>query len=339
MYSGDTIFKYQQNMSSKIPNICVFEQIKFLFEKANSISPIYKSKKIDLFWRIGEMIHKYQMDKKEIATLANWFSSFLDNPPTFIFLEELFHFYKYYPLKERLYFELTWSHYQQLIKVEHKIERDFYAFHSTKEAWTVLQLRRQIRTHYFDRLLCSNSKDAEVPLIIKKPTDVLKQNYLLEFLSINQHGFLEKDLEDALIQDLKNFLLELGSGFAFVDRQKRIVAPTGKGFYIDLVFYNYLLKRFILIDLKTGTLAHQDIGQMDMYVRIVDEKWRRPTDLPTIGLLLCGQLEETIVRYSALHDSKQLYAAAYALEQPSKENLAIDKKNKQWLQELLEKKT
>jgi len=182
MYSGDTIFKYQQNMSSKIPNICVFEQIKFLFEKANSISPIYKSKKIDLFWRIGEMIHKYQMDKKEIATLANWFSSFLDNPPTFIFLEELFHFYKYYPLKERLYFELTW----------------------------------RIRTHYFDRLLCSNSKDAEVPLIIKKPTDVLKQNYLLEFLSINQHGFLEKDLEDALIQDLKNFLLELGSGFFII---------------------------------------------------------------------------------------------------------------------------
>lgn len=325
-------------MSTLNSDVTVFQQINSLLEQAKNISPIYKSKKIELFWQIGELMNKQGMDSKEVYALSNWFDSITDNPPSFIFLEELLHFYQNYATKESLYFELSWSHYQQLIKIENKVERDFYSFHAAKEAWTVRQLCRQIKTQYFERLLCSDKRKIDKPFRIEEPIDVIKQNYLLEFLSIDSNSFVEQDLEEALLQDLKNFLLELGSGFAFVDRQKRIVAPTGKCFYIDLVFYNYLLRRFILIDLKTGILAHQDIGQMDMYVRLVDEKWRRPTDHPTIGLLLCGQLDETIARYSALYNSEQLYAAAFALEQPTKESVTIQKQNKQWVQEVLTQK-
>ena len=325
-------------MSTTNPNTSLSQRINILLTQAKNISPIYKSKKIELFWQIGALMNKHGMESKEVYTLANWFATITDNPPSFLFLEELLHFYQNYATKESLYFELSWSHYQQLIKIKNKPERDFYSFHAAKEAWTVRQLCRQIKTQYFERLLCSDRRKTDKTFRIEEPTDVIKQNYLLEFLSIDAHSFVEQDLEEALLQDLKKFLLELGSGFAFVDRQKRIVAPTGKCFYIDLVFYNYLLRRFILIDLKTGVLAHQDIGQMDMYVRIVDEKWRRPTDNPTIGLLLCGQLEETIARYSALHNSEQLYAAAFALEQPTKKSVAIQKQNKQWVQEVLAQK-
>jgi len=323
-------------MSSSISNIALFKQIEFLLTKAKAISPIYKSQRIDIYWRIGEILAKNQVVITDLCELTNWFTAFSKLRPSLLFFEELLLCYQYYPTKNSLYFELSWTHYQQLIKIEPKVARDFYTFHAAKEGWTVRQLRRQISTRYFERLLTSieETTTRDTPAI-QEPSDVLKKQYLLEFLAIHPQPFLERDLENALIKDLQYFLLELGSGFAFVNRQKRIVAPTGKCFYIDLVFYNYLLRRFILIDLKTGTLTHQDIGQMDMYVRIVDEKWKQASDQPSIGLLLCGQLDETVIRYSAIHDSPQLYAAAYSLAQPSAESIALHQKDKAWVQEIL----
>ncbi|MBQ4513443.1 MAG: DUF1016 domain-containing protein, partial [Anaerolineaceae bacterium] len=155
----------------------------------------------------------------------------------------------------------------------------------------------------------------------KAPEDIIRDPYVLEFLGIKQNAdFYEKDLENALISELQNFLLELGRGFSFVARQKHIDLD-GEHFYIDLVFYNYILKCFVLIDLKTGKLTHQDIGQMDSYIRIFDELQKGDDDNPTIGIILCSQKNEAIARYSVLNDKKQLFASKYQLTLPTAEEL------------------
>ncbi|MBU1053101.1 MAG: DUF1016 family protein [Proteobacteria bacterium] len=221
---------------------------------------------------------------------------------------------------------LSWSHYRTLTKVEHKNERLFYEIEAEKEGWSVPDLQRQIHTFLFARLLKSQDKAGVMELvreghIIETASDIIKNPYILDFLGLPEsHKLHESKLEQAIIENIQSFLLELGKGFAFVARQKRISTET-KEFYIDLVFYNYHLKCFVLIDLKTGELTHQDVGQMDMYVRMFDDLQRGEGDNPTVGLILCTDKDKTIVKYSVLSENKQLFAAKYMLYLPSEKEL------------------
>ena len=222
--------------------------------------------------------------------------------------------------------DLSWSHYRTLLSVESKHERLFYEIEAAKENWSVPQLARQIHTCLFARLLKSRDKAAVLAMAhegheILRPVDAIKHPYVLDFLDLPEDKALhESDLETAIMDKLQPFLLELGKGFAFVSRQHRITAET-QHFYIDLVFYNYLLKCFVLIDLKMGKLTHQDIGQLDMYVRMFDDLRRGPEDNPTVGLILCAEKDEVVAKYSVLEGSQQLFASKYMRYLPSEEEL------------------
>ena len=225
-----------------------------------------------------------------------------------------------------VYPELSWTHYRLLLKVNKPDVRRFYVEECIAGNWSTRQLERQINSFYYERLLSSRKK-AQVKKEIQKlepslkPEDIIKDPYVLEFLNVKENvRFLEKDLESALIGKLQDFLLELGKGFSFVGRQQRISAD-GDNFYIDLVFYNYLLKCFVLIDLKIGKLTHQDIGQMDFYVHYYENEMRAETDNPTIGIILCSEKNDTVVKYSVLNESKRLFASKYKLYLPTEKEL------------------
>ena len=221
---------------------------------------------------------------------------------------------------------LSWSHYRTLTKVEHKNERLFYEIEAEKEGWSVPALERQIHSFLFARLLKSSDKDGVLQLTtegqtIEKPVDTIKDPYILDFLGLPDSQLLhESKIESAIIVNLQSFLLELGKGFAFVARQKRLQYEDAF-FYVDLVFYNCILKCYLLIDLKIGKLAHQDVGQMDSYVRMFDDLFIAKDDNPTIGLILCSEKNEAIARYSVLKNSKQLFASKYMLYLPTEEEL------------------
>lgn len=221
---------------------------------------------------------------------------------------------------------LGWSHYQALMGVENPNERLFYEIEAEKEGWDVKHLERQIYTFLFARLLKSRDKATVMELsregnILKTPSDAIKTPYILDFLGLPDANTLhETKLERAIISNMQSFLLELGKGFAFVGRQKRMQFDADY-FYIDLVFYNCILKCYLLIDLKIGALTHQDVGQMDSYVRMFDEKYLIDGDNPTIGLILCAKKNVTIAKYSVLKESKQLFASKYMLYLPTEEEL------------------
>jgi predicted nuclease of restriction endonuclease-like (RecB) superfamily len=219
--------------------------------------------------------------------------------------------------------------------VENRSERLFYEIEAEKEGWDVEHLKRQIHTFLFARLLKSKEKVGVMELtregqVIKTPIDTIKNPYILDFLGLPDSDVLhESKIEKAIIDNLQSFLLELGKGFAFVGRQKRIQFDDDF-FYIDLVFYNCILKCYLLIDLKIGELSHQDVGQMDSYVRMFDDKYITEGDNPTIGLILCAKKNETIARYSVLNDSQQLFASKYMLYLPTEEELVqeLDRERK-----------
>jgi predicted nuclease of restriction endonuclease-like (RecB) superfamily len=221
---------------------------------------------------------------------------------------------------------LSWSHYRTLSKVEHKNERLFYEIEAEKEGWSVPVLERQIHSFLFARLLKSKDKNGVLKLAtegqaVKNPADIIKEPYILDFLGLpDSKQIHESKLESAIIDNIQSFLLELGKGFAFVARQKRLQYED-EFFYVDLVFYNCILKCYLLIDLKIGKLAHQDVGQIDSYVRMFDDLFITKDDNPTIGLILCSEKNESIARYSVLNNSKQLFASKYMLYLPTEEEL------------------
>ncbi|MBW2663814.1 MAG: DUF1016 family protein [Deltaproteobacteria bacterium] len=219
---------------------------------------------------------------------------------------------------------LGWSHYRALMNVEHQNERLFYEIEAENESWDVKHLKRQIHTFLFARLLKSRDKETVMELAcqgqrINTPADTIKNPYILDFLGLPDFQVHhETEIEKAIIDNLQSFLLELGKGFAFVGRQKRMQFDDSY-FYIDLVFYNCILKCYLLIDLKIGELTYQDVGQMDGYVRMFDDKNLTEGDNPTIGLILCAKKNKTIARYSVLNNSKQLFASKYMLYLPTEE--------------------
>jgi predicted nuclease of restriction endonuclease-like (RecB) superfamily len=225
--------------------------------------------------------------------------------------------------------ELSWTHYRTILKVENTTARTYYMNEAADNNWSTRVLERQVNSHYYERLLSSKNKKLLWGLVKRqsnedKPSilDFVKDPYVLEFLSLKPSATLfEKKLETELLSKLQQFLLEMGKGFSFVERQQRISAD-GEDFYIDLVFYNYILKCFVLLDLKTGKLTHQDIEQMDFYMRFYEAEVRQKSDNPTIGLILCAEKNETIVKYSVLNENKRLFASKYKLYLPTEKELA-----------------
>lgn len=232
------------------------------------------------------------------------------------------------PIRYALRAELGWTHYRLLMRVENEKAREYYLNEAIAQNWSTRALERQINSFYYERLLSSKKKkevEAEAKsntdALAASPEDFIKDPFVLEFLNLSpDNRFWEKDLEQAIIQNLQKFILELGKGYAFVAQQKHLRA--GDDFFIDLVFYNYILKCFVLIDLKVGKLTHQDIGQMDTYVRWYEENEKGAGDNPTLGIILCSEKNETIVKYSVLKDSRQLFASKYKLYLPTEEELA-----------------
>jgi len=222
-------------------------------------------------------------------------------------------------------FRLSWSHYVELIKMDQH-ERDFYELESLKNNWSIRELRRQYNSSLFERVALSKEKD-EVKRLMKegqtyeKPADLIKQPYILEFLGLKEEpSYSESQLEQAIIDKIELFLLELGKGFLFESRQKRI-SFDGDDFYIDLVFYNRMLRCYVLIDLKIGKLTHGDIGQMQMYVNYFDRMVKLPDENPTVGIILCKQNNKTVVEFTLPEDQNQIFSSEYKLYLPDKEEL------------------
>jgi predicted nuclease of restriction endonuclease-like (RecB) superfamily len=240
-------------------------------------------------------------------------------------------FYQAFPKCDALRHELSWTHYRSLLKVEDAAARQWYMVEAATQNWSTRALDRQISTLYYERLLASQDRLAvraeageKIGALAVSPREFVRDPVLLEFLGMPDTGrLLESNLEQALTDNLQAFLLELGKGFAFVARQQR-VSTESRDFYLDLVFYNYLLKCFVLFDLKTGELTHQDIGQMDMYVRMYDELRCGPDDNPTVGIILCARKDASVVRYSVLHGHEQLFASKYRLVLPSEAELRAE---------------
>lgn len=311
-----------------------YQEIKVILETArNQAYTAANSAMVQAYWNIGKSIVEQQgkseraeYGKKLLQELSPKLTRDFGKGFTTSNLRNMRQFYLTFPNCYALRSNLSWTHYRMLMSVENEKTRKFYFEECEKANWSTRQLERQINSFFYERLLSSHSKEAVSNEIFtlepdKKPEDVIRDPYVLEFLGMKQsEDFYEKDLEKALIGELQNFLLELGRGFSFVARQKHIDLD-GEHFYIDLVFYNFILKCFILIDLKTSKLTYQDIGQMDSYIRIFDELQKGDDDNPTIGIILCSEKNEAIAKYSVLNDGKQLFASKYQLTLPTAEEL------------------
>jgi len=267
------------------------------------------------YWSIGQLLcEEEQPDAEALEQLAQqllpeWGTTYRAGQ-----LQAMQDFYQAFPDWGSVSLELTWSHYRLLLPLSFE-QRQFYFQETMTNQWSTRQLRRQIQTHFYERTQLTHSSDKR---------DIIRDTYILEFLDLDQHpAYREQDLEEALLDRIQDFLLELGKGFSFVARQKRIVTESGKQFYIDLVLYNYHIRCFVLLELKIGELNPRDIGQMDTYVRLFDQKWRSDHDCPTLGIILCSAKDQTVVRYSMLHKHPQLFAAVYQLHLPQDQDWPV----------------
>ena len=285
---------------------------------------------VTAYWQVGRRIVEQEQKGNEKADYGSYIIKNLSKELGNEFgkgfsianLKNFRKFYLTYPQIEKSYAlrsQLTWTHHRLIMRVDSAEARNYYLKECSKESWSTRVLERNIKSNYFSRLL-STQKGSNIEKE-NKNLSFLKDPYVLEFLGLPEdNSYKESQLEDSIITNIQKFLLEMGKGFSFVGRQYRISTETSH-FYIDLVFYNYILKCFVVIDLKTEKLTHQDIGQMDMYVRLFDDLKRNEDDNPTIGLILCADKDETIVKYSVLKDSEQIFASRYKTVLPSEEEL------------------
>jgi predicted nuclease of restriction endonuclease-like (RecB) superfamily len=309
---------------------------KIIEEARNSAYRAANFAMVQAYWHIGKLIVEEEQKGKQRAEYGTALLKELSIRLTKDYgkgfdVSNLWHmrnFYQTFKKTDALRRELSWTHYRLLLRVERNDARAFYLQESIDCNWSTRTLERQINSLYFERMVMTRKEgrsmvkaEAESKKEIMQAKDIIKDPYVLEFLDLkaNTH-FYEQELEQAIIDKLQEFLLELGKGFCFVGRQYRIKTEH-QDFYIDLVFYNYILKCFLLIDLKTGKLSHQDVGQMDMYVRMFEDKVRQQSDNPTIGLILCTEKDHTIVKYSLLKESKQIFASKYKTYLPSEKQL------------------
>lgn len=318
----------------------IFQEIKEILQEAkNKVYKVANNAMVEAYWNIGRVIVEKQggKDKAEYGTallknLSKEMTKEFGKGFTLTNLKYMRQFYLTFPKSHALSDQLSWTHYRLLMRVENENTRNFYLEESIKEKWSTRQLERQITTLFYERILSSKNKNKVAQEIYKlepqrkQPEDIIKDPYVLEFLGLPENmDFLEKNLEQALIDHLQKFLLELGRGFSFVARQKRITFD-GRHFYIDLVFYNYILKCFVLIDLKVGDLTHQDLGQMQMYVHYFEDEMMTEGDNPPIGIVLCADKSESVVKYTLPKGEKQIFASKYMVYLPTEEELLSEVK-------------
>jgi predicted nuclease of restriction endonuclease-like (RecB) superfamily len=297
------------------------------------------SQMVQAYWLMGKRIVEEEQKGEEKATygesllknLSIALTAELGQGFTYANLRNFRQFYLAYPNPENCYAlrsKLTWTHHRLIMRVESPLARAYYIKECEEQNWSSRVLERNINTLYYQRLLSSKNKYEAISnsgaLEKASLTDFIKDPYVFEFLNIPQPiTGTEQEIETALINNLQQFLLELGKGFSYVGRQFRISTETTH-FYIDLVFYNYMLKCFVLFDLKTTKLSHQDTGQMDMYLRMFDELKKSAEDNPTIGVILCAEKDETIVKYSILSENKKLFATKYMPFLPTEAELIAE---------------
>ena len=289
---------------------------------------------VQAYWHIGRIIVEHEQNgslraeygKNVLKNLSEQLTEEFGKGFTVTNLKYMRQFYMTFTNGHALRGELTWTHYRALLRVENEAARNWYMEECVRAGWSSRQLERQISTLYYDRLLASRDKapvvdEANALMAPLAAENFIKDPYVLEFLDLKNYPALrESDLEQALIDKLQEFLLELGRGFCFVARQK-LMRYEDEDFYLDLVFYHSILKCYVLIDLKIGKLTHEDVGQMDSYIRMFDALYRNEDDNPTIGIVLCSQKNEAIVKFSVLNDGKQIFASKYKLTLPTAEEL------------------
>ena len=298
---------------------------------------------ISAYWKIGQRIveeeqqgrSRAEYGKKQLQELAKILTLEFGHEFDARRLRDYRQFYLYFPDWEKIWHarvpNLTWTHFRSLLRVPDTEARLWYLNETSRESWSSRTLDRNIGSQYYHRLLASQNKHAveremktlTAPMQADK-LEFIKNPMVAEFLGLNNNSdFTENQLEQSILNHLQKFLMELGKGYAFVARQQHIATDAGD-YFIDLVFYNYILKCFVLVDLKTTQISHQDVGQMDMYVRMYDDLKRSEGDNPTIGILLCSETSQDIARYSVLHGNEQLFAAKYLTYLPTKEQLRIE---------------
>ncbi|MBQ5881870.1 MAG: DUF1016 family protein [Bacteroidales bacterium] len=293
--------------------------------------------RVQMYWNIGKRIFETEQQGKERAEYGSYLLKNLAKrlEPEYGSgfsvrqLELCRQFYRIYPIANTLYSQLNWSQYKLLIAIPDEYKREYYQLEAVNNCWTKRELERQINTQLYERLLLSNDKESVLAVarkerIPQQPQEIIKDPMVLEFLGLEKKAsYYEKDLEQALITHLQNFLLELGNGFTFVVRQKRILIEDDE-FFADLVFYNRLLRCFVVIELKTDKLTHQDLGQLQMYVNYFDRVEKTPDENPTIGILLCTAKNDTVVKMTLPKGNSSILASQYQLYLPTQDQLKIE---------------
>ena len=331
-----------ENLGEKELEEKMYKEIKELIENSRRRAYIaVNSILLDLYWHIGEnIVNNFQKGEKRakygehiLKNLSIRFTLEYGKGYSLTNMKNMRKFYLYYQKGQSMPDQLSWSHYLELLKVKDENIRNFYMQECINSRWDVRTLRRMIKSHLYERLLTSNDKDNKLAIqgnVIKTSRDLVKDPYVLEFLNLGDN-YKEKDLENEILNHLKEFLLELGKGFMYVGSEVKLKIAN-KNYYPDLVFYNNILKCYVIFELKIGEVTHKDIGQLNMYVNYYDKNIKQVSDEPTIGILLAKEKDKTIVEY-VLPKNSEIYASKYLLHLPTKEEL--EREIKKYEEELL----
>lgn len=331
----------------KETNVITYKKTSNIIEDARTIINSARSSavrsvdfcRVQMYWNLGKRIFEEEQQGKEradygtylIKNLANTLESEYGSGFGVRQLEQSRQFYRIYPIANALRSQLNWTQYRLLIQISDPSKREYYELESVNNGWTARETERQIDSMLYERLLMSNDKEkilsvARKERIPENPTDIIKDPMILEFLGLERKAeYYEKDLESALIDHLQQFLLELGNGFSFIARQKRLLIEDDE-YFADLVFYNRLLRCFVVIELKTKKLTHEDLGQLQMYVNYFDRNEKLPDENPTIGILLCTAKNDEMVKMTLPKENKTILASKYELYLPSEETLKAEVK-------------
>ena len=312
-----------------------YTEIRQIIETArtNAIRSVDFSR-VQMYWLLGKRIFEEEQQGKDRADYGAYLIRNLAEELTPLYgsgfsvrqLEQSRRFYRMYPIANALRSQLNWTQYRLLIQIEDPSKREYYELESVNNAWTARETERQINAMLYERLLLSNDKESVLAVARKEripesPTEIIKDPMVLEFLGLHREtSYYEKDLEGAILSHLTDFLLEMGKGFSFVARQKRLLLEDDE-FFADLVLYNRLLRCFVVIELKTSALTHQDLGQLQMYVNYYDRMEKLPEENPTIGILLCSAKNNTVVKMTLPEDNQTILTSEYQLYLPTTQQL------------------
>ena len=312
-----------------------YTEIRQIIETArtNAIRSIDFSR-VQMYWLLGKRIFEEEQQGKDRADYGAYLIRNLAEELTPLYgsgfsvrqLEQSRRFYRMYPIANAVRSQLNWTQYRLLIQIEDPFKREYYELESVNNAWTARETERQINAMLYERLLLSNDKESVLAVARKEripesPTEIIKDPMVLEFLGLHREtSYYEKDLEGAILSHLTDFLLEMGKGFSFVARQKRLLLEDDE-FFADLVLYNRLLRCFVVIELKTSALTHQDLGQLQMYVNYYDRMEKLPEENPTIGILLCSAKNNTVVKMTLPEDNQTILTSEYRLYLPTTQQL------------------